>query len=79
MRSHLLSGKVRHRRSQPKVYELEHDVFYLALDLDDIDEVARRSRLFSRNRFNVLALHDRDHWLPPASDLRSSMHKHLRD
>lgn len=79
MRSHLLSGKVRHRRSQPKVYELEHDVFYLALDLDEMDEVARRSRLFSRNRFNVLALHDRDHWLPPASDLRSSVHQHLRD
>ena len=79
MRSHLLTGKVRHRRSQPMVYELEHDVFYLALDLDEIDRVARSARLFSRNHFNVLALHDRDHWLPPASDLRSSVHGHLRN
>ena len=79
MRSHLLSGKVRHRRSQPMVYELEHDVFYLALDLDEIDEVVGRSRLLSRNRFNALALHDRDHWLPPAGDLRSSVHQHLRE
>ena len=79
MRSHLLTGKVRHRRSQPMVYELEHDVFYFALDLDEIDEVASRHRLFSRNHFNVLALHDRDHWLPAASDLRASVHDHLRD
>ena len=79
MRSHLLRGKVRHRRSQPMVYELEHDVFYLALDLDEIDEVAAKSQLFSRNRFNVLALHDRDHWVPRAGDLRASVLGHLRD
>ncbi len=33
MRSHLLEGKVRHRRARPFVYALEHDVFYVALDL----------------------------------------------
>lgn len=79
MRSHLLTGKVRHRRSQPMVYELEHDVFYLALDLAEIDQVTLGLRLFSRNRFNVLALHDRDHWLPPATDLRASVLRHLRE
>ena len=78
MRSHLLEGKVRHRRSRPSVYELEHDVFYLALDLDEIDAVAQGSRLFSRNRFNVLSFRDRDHWLPEANDLRGSVHEHLR-
>mgnify|MGYP001815342129 FL=1 len=79
MRSHLLTGVVRHRRSQPMVYELKHDVFYLALDLDEIDEVVAGSRLLSRNRFNALALHDRDHWAPEATDLRSSVHDHLRE
>jgi len=79
LRSHLLTGVVRHRRSQPMVYELEHDVFYLALDLDEIDQVAGRLRLFSRDRFNALALYDRDHWLPEATDLRASVHAHLRD
>ncbi len=61
------------------VYELEHDVFYVALDLSEIDEVAGRLRLFSRNRFNVLALRDRDHWLPAATDLRASALEHLRE
>ena len=39
MRSHLLEGKVRHRRSRPVVYALEHDVYYVALDLAELDEV----------------------------------------
>jgi DUF1365 family protein len=73
LRSHLLTGKVRHRRTQPMPYELEHDVFYLALDLDELDLVADHLRLFSRNRPNVLTLRDTDHWLPAASDLRASV------
>ena len=31
---------VRHRRTQPFTYQLEHDVFYFALDLAELDEVA---------------------------------------
>ena len=45
MRSHLLEGTVRHRRARPFTYELEHDVYYFALDLDELDEVTRRLRL----------------------------------
>jgi uncharacterized protein len=31
------------------------------LDVDRMDELDRRLRLFSRNRFNLVAFHDRDH------------------
>jgi DUF1365 family protein len=79
MRSHLLSGKVRHKRTRPWTYELEHDVFYLALDLSELDLVSRSLRLFSRGRANLLSFRDADHWLPPATDLRSSVLEHLRD
>jgi DUF1365 family protein len=78
MRSHLLEGKVRHRRSRPIVYELEHDVFYVALDLDELDDVAARLRLVSRNRRNVLQFRDDDHWPVPATDLRATVLDHLR-
>ena len=77
MRSHLLEGKVRHRRSSPFVYELEHDVWYFALDLDEIDEVASKLRLVSRNRFNVLTFRDDDHMLTPAGSLAESVREHL--
>lgn len=78
MRSHLLTGKVRHRRTRPQVYELEHDVFYLALDLSEIDEAMRSSWLLSRGRFHVLSFRDGDHWVPAATDLQESVHAHLQ-
>ncbi len=77
MRSHLLRGKVRHRRSRPVVYELEHDVYYFALDLSELDEAARRLRLMSRNRFNVFSFRDADHLSPPAADLQAEIQEHL--
>lgn len=78
MRSHLLEGKVRHRRSRPVVYGLEHDVWYAALDLAELDAVDASLRLFSRNRRNVLAFRDDDHWPVPATDLRATLLDHLR-
>jgi hypothetical protein len=78
MRSHLLEGTVRHRRARPFVYSLEHDLFYFALDLSEIDEVARRLRLVGRNRRAVLSFRDGDHLDPPAVDLTASIDAHLR-
>lgn len=78
MRSHLLAGTVRHRRTRPFTYALEHDVFYLALDLAELDGLNRRFRLLGRNRWRPLAFRDADHWLPPATDLRASVLEHLR-
>lgn len=62
MRSHLLVGKVRHRRFVPQRYEFEHDVFYLALDLAEVGHVTSRLRLLSYNRANICALRDDDHF-----------------
>ena len=78
MRSHLLEGVVRHRRARPFVYALEHRVYYAALDLDELDEVGRRSPLLGRNRRRVLSFRDEDHLDPPAGDVREALHEHMR-
>jgi hypothetical protein len=78
MRSHLVEGTVFHRRSRPVEYALEHKVFYLALDLDELDLVDRSIRLLGRNRRNVLEFRDADHWPEPADDIRETVHAHLR-
>ena len=78
MRSHLLEGTVRHRRARPFVYELEQDVFYFALDLAELDEVAGRLRLVGRNRPSVVTFRDADHLPSPAADLRADVRAHLR-
>lgn len=78
MRSHLLEGKVRHRRARPTVYELEHDVWYAALDLDELPAVVRSLRLLRRNQSGLATFRDADHLLPPATDIRADVHAHLR-
>lgn len=59
--SALYRGRVMHRRLRPKVHQLDYRVFWLFLDLSEIEDAARRLRLFSRNRFNLLSFHDRDY------------------
>ena len=76
MRSHLLEGIVRHRRVEP-AYDLDHGVFYVALDLDELDEVPRQVPLIGRNRWRPLTFRDDDHLDPPSSDLRDAVHAHL--
>lgn len=79
MNSHLLEGKVRHRRVRPFVYELEHDVYYFAIDLAEIDVIDRRLRLFGRNRRNVVSFRDADYLPTPAHDLDADLRSHLRE
>jgi DUF1365 family protein len=79
MRSHLLEGKLRHRRSNPIDYALEHSVYYAALDLAELDTVAGSMRLIGRNRRSVLEFRDSDHWTTPATDIRETVLAHLRE
>jgi len=78
VRSHILVGKVRHRRARPFTYQLEHDVWYAALDTREVERVARRCRLVSHNRRGILAFRDADHLVPPASDIDTAIRDELR-
>ncbi len=59
--SALYAGIVTHHRVRPKVHSLRYSVFSLLLDLDEIAPLARRLKLFSRNRFNAFSLRDADY------------------
>ncbi|MBV9824167.1 MAG: DUF1365 family protein [Alphaproteobacteria bacterium] len=59
--SALYVGAVMHQRLRPRRHRLRYRVFSLLLDLDELDTVAGRLRLFSRNRFNLFSFFDRDH------------------
>lgn len=56
----LYHGHVLHRRLRPAVHVLRYRVLHLLLDIDRIDELAQRLRLFSHGRFNLFSFHDRD-------------------
>jgi len=57
----LYRGTVVHARLAPVAHRLSYDVFAILFDCDRLDELDRRLRLFSRNRFNLFSLYDRDH------------------
>jgi DUF1365 family protein len=71
-----------HRRLHPARYALQHSLFMLYLDLDEIEPLTRRLRLLGHNRANLYSFHDADH-LPglgePGAPLRARIVQYLSD
>ncbi|MGH6978371.1 MAG: DUF1365 domain-containing protein [Brevundimonas sp.] len=78
MNSALYRGEVTHRRLRPREHRLRYRVFWLLLDLAELDEIDSRMRLLSRNRFNLLSFHDRDHGDGSGRPLRDQVTALLR-
>ncbi|WP_281783989.1 DUF1365 domain-containing protein [Sinimarinibacterium flocculans] len=57
----LYATRVMHRRRVPPLYRFVYRVFYLLVDVDRLDALSSRLRLFSVERFNLLSLRTRDH------------------
>lgn len=57
----LYVGKVSHRRARPKEHSFSYGVYWVLLDLDNLDTADRASGLFSIDRPNVYSFHQRDH------------------
>ena len=75
----LYRAEVMHQRLFPAGYRFRYRVFSLLLDIDALDRVASVSPLFSRNRFNLLSFHDRDHLPEGEGDLRTWAERVLAD
>lgn len=61
LQSALYVGRVRHHRFRPRPHALAYRVFWMLLDLDEIDVLSAKLRFFSRNRFNLYAFRDADY------------------
>lgn len=59
--SALYEGVVMHHRFTPQRHRFIYRVFSTCLDLDELDELDAKHRLFSVNRFNLFSLHEKDH------------------
>ncbi|MFN4209647.1 MAG: DUF1365 family protein, partial [Devosia sp.] len=53
-------GDVVHKRARPKRHALRYRVFSMLVDLDRLDSLHEKLRLFSLNRFNLVSLFTRD-------------------
>ncbi|MEC9462195.1 MAG: DUF1365 family protein, partial [Pseudomonadota bacterium] len=61
LRSAIYAGHVLHVRSRPKNHSLRYSVFSLLIDLDEIEELSERLRLFGYNKGGLYSVHDADH------------------
>ena len=59
--SALYAGKVMHQRLKPRRHRLSYRMFFLLLDLDEIDTLSNQLHLLSHNRFNLFSFVDGDH------------------
>ncbi|MBL8584613.1 MAG: DUF1365 family protein, partial [Rhizobiaceae bacterium] len=78
LHSALYAGSVMHQRLRPRRHRLRYSMFYLLIDLDEIDAPGMRPRLLSRNRFNLFSFYDRDHGDGSGVPLRAYVERHLQ-
>ena len=77
MNSRLYTGELRHTRSRVTRHEFSYSLHLYALDLDEVDDLARQSWWFGHNRIRPIALHDRDYLHPGAAPLRDKVRRVL--
>lgn len=68
--SALYVGRVAHERLRPKRNRFSYGVCFVYVDVDELEELDGRLRLFSHNRGNLVSLRDSDHGARDGSPLR---------
>ena len=76
--SALYNGTVTHQRLKPIRHRLRYGIFMMLLDLDELPALARRLRLFSHNKFNLISFFDSDHGGGKPGGLRSWLQAQLQ-
>ena len=57
----IYSGYITHRRFKPKKHFFSYKTFSLLINLDEINDVEKKIKFFSYNKFNILSFYDIDH------------------
>lgn len=73
LQSGIQIGWVRHRRFLPKVHHLRYPFFMLYLDLDELPQLKKLSRLLSFERFNWLSFRRADFFGDPNVSLKAAV------
>lgn len=73
MRSCVYRGSIFHQRFTPTEHKFEYQLDYLFLDLDEIDEVFALSRLWSKQRANLVSFQRQDYLPSDRSSLKEEV------
>lgn len=79
MTSCVYVGTVRHRRRRPTVHDFRYRAYMFYLNLDELDEITRRVRAFSLNRFNLVSFHETDYMDRTPGSLKQKVLSFIRE
>ena len=57
----IYSGFVTHERFKPKKHFFSYKTFSLLIDLNEIEDIEKKIKFFSYNKFNILSFYNLDH------------------
>ena len=77
--SAIYAGSVMHRRMRPRRHRLRYSIFSLLLDLDELDALDARLKLFSRNKFNLFSFRDDDYGFEKGQPLKAQVEGLIRE
>ncbi len=75
----IYNGKVIHRRFKPKEHYFKYNVFSLLVDLDELEIIENKIKIFSYNKFNIISFFDKDHGPRDDTSLKEWVIKNLKD
>ena len=75
----IYTGQVIHKRFKPKKHFFSYKVFSLLIDLEELDILEKKLKLFSYNRFNILSFYDVDHGPRDGTSLISWVKENLNN
>ncbi len=76
--SAIYQGMVRHRRFTPVAHEFNYRVFFLALDLDELDAVAELGAWFKQDKWAPLTFRHRDYLIPEQRVTRAAVWQQVK-
>ena len=78
MNSCIYNGTVKHQRFKPIEHSLNYRTFSILLDLDEIENLAKKISIFSLNKFNIFSFYNCDHGERDGSSLKNWVQKNIK-
>jgi len=75
----IYNGKVIHRRFKPKEHYFKYNVFSLLIDIDELEIIVNKIKIFSYNKFNIISFFDKDHGPRDGTSVKEWVIKNLKD
>ena len=75
----IYNGKVIHRRFKPKEHYFKYSVFSLLIDIDELEIIENKIKIFSYNKFNIISFFDKDHGPRDGTSVKQWVIKNLKD